>query len=85
VDAVGGIQTDALAVGSGGVIEHFVDVGGTEILAGAAELFYATGIADVGVVNKKVGGLIVFVFCAGMIEVGEFVEGELAIAFGGTD
>jgi len=34
VDAVGGIEADAFAVGLSGGVEHFVDVGGTEILAG---------------------------------------------------
>src|ERR1700680_3930354 len=42
VDAVGRVQADALAIGLTWVIEHFVNVGGTEILAGAAEFFHAS-------------------------------------------
>ncbi len=33
------IQADALAIGLGGILDHFIDVGRTEILAGVAELF----------------------------------------------
>ncbi len=80
VHAVRGIQADALAMGRGFVVHHLVDVRGAEILARAAKLFHATLIADVGVLNQQVRRLIFFMLGAGMIEVGEFVEGELAIA-----
>src|SRR5947209_1299779 len=46
VDTVGGIQADAFAVGLSGVVKHFVDVGGTKILAWAAVFFYATFVAN---------------------------------------
>ena len=51
VDAVTRVQADALAVGLGRVVDHFVDIGRTEILARAAEFFHAARIADVGVVE----------------------------------
>src|SRR5208282_691024 len=85
VDAVGWVQTDALAVRRGRVVQHFVNVGRAEILAGAGKLFQATIVADVSVFNQQMSGLIVFVLRAGMVEVGELVEGELTIAFGGAE
>lgn len=81
MDAVGWVQADAFTVGLLGVIDHFIDVGGTEILAGATEFLDATRITDVGVMNDQVRRLIFFMLGAGVIEVGELVEGELAIAF----
>src|ERR1039458_387641 len=81
---VRGIQADALAMGGGTVVHHLVDVRGAEVLARAAELFYATVITDVGVLNQQMRRLILFVLGPGMIEVGEFVEGELAIALRGA-
>src|SRR5258708_3111676 len=84
VHAVRGIQADALAMGRGFVVHHLVDVRGAEILAGAAELFHAPVVTDVGVLNQQMRRLIFFMLGAGMIEVGEFVEGELAVAFSGT-
>src|ERR1700691_3251699 len=36
VDAVRRVQAEALAVGLSGIVHHFIDVGGAEILAGAA-------------------------------------------------
>ena len=56
--AVGGIQADALAVGSGCVVDHLIDVCGTKILAWAAEFFDATVVADVRIVNNQMSGLI---------------------------
>src|ERR1019366_3623658 len=50
---VRGIQADALAMGGGTVVHHLVDVRGAEVLARAAELFYATVITDVGVLNQQ--------------------------------
>src|ERR1700682_61604 len=75
VHAVRGIQADALAIGRGFVVHHLVDVRGAEVLARAAELFHAPVVTDVGVLNQQMRGLIFFVLGAGMIEVGEFVEG----------
>src|SRR5437588_1458510 len=80
VHAVRWIQADALSVGLRGVINHFVNIRWAEVLARAAELFYAALIANVGVVDDQMRGLIFFMLRAGIIKVGELVEGELAIA-----
>src|SRR6266404_5435121 len=85
VNAVSGIQTDAFAVWRCGVIQHLIDVRGTEILAGAAKLFYATLIADVRVIDNQMRRLILFVLRARVIQVGEFVECQRAIAVGWTE
>ena len=50
-----------------------------------AEFLHAAGVADVGVVDDQVRGLVFLVLGAGVIEVGELVEGQLAVAFGGTE
>ena len=83
--AVGRIQADALAVRRGGIVHHLIHVRRAEILAGAAEFFHASFIADVGIVDDQVCGLVFFMLGAGVIEVGELVEGELAIALRRTD
>ena len=83
MDAIRRIQADALAVGLRGVLDHLIDVGRTEILAGVAELFHATRVADVGVVNDEMRGLVFFMFRAGVIEICELVESELAVALAG--
>src|SRR6266404_5037532 len=69
VNAIRRVQANALRVGLSGVVNHFVDIGGAEILARVAEFFYAARIADVGVVNDQVRGLVLFVLGAGVIEV----------------
>ena len=74
-----------LPLGAAGVLHHFVDVGGTEILARVAEFLHAAFIADIRVVDDEVRGLIFLVLGAGVVEVGELVEGQLAVAFGGTE
>ena len=53
MNAVGRIQVDGLALGRVGRLNHFVDIGGTEILARISEFHYTSGIADVGVVNHQ--------------------------------
>ncbi len=83
--AVRGVQANALAVGLGGVIDHLVDIRGTEILARVAIFFHAAGVANVCVVNDQVRRLIFFVLGARVVEVGELVESKFAIAFGGTE
>src|SRR5438094_4960943 len=80
VHAVRWIQADALSVGLRGVTNHFIDVRWTEVLARAAELFDAALIANVSVLDDQMRGLIFFMLRAGIIKVGELVEGELAIA-----
>ena len=80
-----GFRLMRLPFGLRGVVDHLVHVGRTEILARAAEFFHAARVADVGVVNDQVRGLVFFVLGAGVIEVGELVERQLAIALGRTD
>src|SRR5271156_1341408 len=57
VDAVARVQADAFAIRLTRVVDHFIDVGGTEILAGAAEFLYTARVADVGIVDNQVRGL----------------------------
>ena len=83
--AIRRVQADALAVGLSSVVHHFVHVRRAEILARAAKFFYAARVANVGIVNHEVRGLVFFVLCAGVVEVGELVKGQLAVAFGGTE
>jgi hypothetical protein len=85
VNAIRRVQANALRVGLSGVVNHFVDIGRAEILARVTEFFYAARIADVGVVNDQVRGLVLFVLGAGVIEVGKLVESQLAIAFRGAE
>src|SRR5208337_1106450 len=85
VHTVGGIQADALAMGRGTVVHHLVNICRTEVLARTRKLLHATVIADVRVLNQQMGRLILLVLGAGMIEVREFVERELAVAFCGAD
>src|SRR5579863_6286529 len=59
--AVRRVQADALAIGLVRVIEHFVDVRGTEILARAAEFLDATRVANIRVVDDQMRRLIFFV------------------------
>ena len=80
-----GFRLMRLPLGSAGVVHHLVHVGRTEILARAAKFFYAARVADIGVVNDKMRRLVLFVFRAGVVEVGELVESQLAIAFGRTE
>src|SRR5580704_13621233 len=85
VHTVRRVQADALSVGLRGVVDHLVDIGWTEILARAAEFFYAARVADVSIVNDEMGWLVLFVLGAGVVEVGELVEGQLAVASDRTD
>ena len=85
VHAVRRVQADAFAVRLRRVVHHLVDVRRTEILARAAEFFHAARVADVGVVNDQVRGLVFFVLRAGVVEVGELVEGQLAVALRRAD
>src|SRR5881398_2911291 len=67
VHAVRWIQADALSVGLGGIINHFVNIRWAEVLARAAELFYAALIANVSVLNDQVCRLIFFVLRTGVV------------------
>src|SRR5579862_715443 len=85
VHAIRRVQADALSIGLGGIVHHFVYVGWAEILARVAKFLYASRVANVGVVNDQVRRLVLFMLGAGVVKVGELVEGQLAVAFGGTD
>src|SRR5437870_7403857 len=67
VHAVRWIQADALSVGLRGVINHFINIRWTEVLARAAELFDAALIANVSVLNDQVCRLIFFVLRTGVV------------------
>ena len=78
--AVRWVQADALAIRLRRVVQHLVNIGRTEVLAGAAEFFYAALVADIRVVNDEVRGLIFFMLRARVVEIGQFVESEFAVA-----
>ena len=59
---------------------HFVDRRGTKILAGIAEFAHAAVAANVRVEDDQVARLVFVVARAGMIDVGQAVERELAVA-----
>ncbi len=63
-------------------LHHLINIRRTEILAGIAEFHHATAVADVGVVNDQVRGLVFFMARAGMIQVSELVERQFAVATG---
>lgn len=83
MNAIRRIQTDALAVGLACVVNHFVNVRGTEIPAGASVFFYAPGVANVGIVDDEMGRLVFLMLGAGVIKVREFIKRKFAVAFGG--
>src|SRR5438128_1932103 len=85
VYAVRWVEADALAVRLARVIDHLVYIRRAEVLAGAAEFLYAARIANIGVLNDEVGRLIFFMLGTRVTEVGELVEGELAVAFERTE
>src|SRR4029077_16363189 len=85
MNAVRWIQADALAAGLWGVLDHLIDASRTKILARVAEFFHAAAIADVGVVNHKMRRLVFFMFRARVVEVGELVESDLAVASSGAE
>jgi hypothetical protein len=64
-----------------GFFRHFVDGSRTEVLAGVAVFFYALRGADVGVGNAKMARLIFFVARARVVDVGEAIKRQFAIAF----
>ena len=77
-----GFRLMRLPLGWRRVVDHFVDVRRAEILAGAAEFLHAARVADIRVVNDQMRGLIFFVLRPGVVEIGEFVECQLAVALG---
>ena len=84
MDAVGWVQVDLFARGRGsvGILQHLVNIRRAEKLAGVAVFLHAARVADVGVVNHQVRGLIFFVAGAGVVEVGQLVEGQFFVALG---
>lgn len=58
VYAVRRVQADAFAMRRGCVVDHLVNICRAKILAWTAELFDATLIANIGVVNDQVRGLV---------------------------
>ena len=62
-------------------VDHFVDGRGTEILAGIAVFADAAVAANVRLEDDQVARLVFVVARAGMIDIGQPVERELAIAF----
>ena len=55
---------------------------GQKFWQGLAVFLHAARVADVRVVDDQVRRLVFFVLRAGVIEVGELVEGQLAVALG---
>ncbi len=78
--AVRWIQADALAVGLGWVIHHFINVGRAEVLAGAAEFLHAARVANIRIVNHQMRRLIFFMLRAGVIQISQLIESQLAVA-----
>src|SRR5438105_15235143 len=63
-----------------GFLHYFIDGRRTKILAGIAVFDDAIRRTDVGVGNMKMTRLILFVARSRMVDVGEAIEGEFAIA-----
>src|SRR5581483_5955835 len=85
VHAVRRVQADAFAVRRAAVVHHLVNICRTKILARAAEFSNAALLTDVGVVDDEMRRLIFLVLGAGVIEVSQFVEGQLAVTFKWTE
>src|ERR1035437_10699423 len=85
VYAVRSVQMDLQSAGRVRGFDHIVNVGRAKVLAGVAVLFDAALITDVGVVDHQVSRLVFFMLRAGVIHVGQLVEGELAVTLGGPD
>ncbi len=79
VDAVGGVDFEFEVAGFGN-FGAFVDRGRAKILARVAVLDGAFCGADVEIVDVEMAGLIFFVARAGVIDVGEAIESEFAVA-----
>ncbi len=59
---------------------HFVHGSRAKILAGISVFTNASVTASIRIENYEVAGLIFFMTSAGMVDVGEAIEGQLAIA-----
>ena len=58
---------------------HFIHVGWW-----AAE-FFDSGCCNIGVVNHQMRGLVFFMLGAGVVEIGQLVEGQFTVAFHWAD
>ncbi len=85
VYAIGRVQVDLQTARRVGGFDHLVHTGRAEVLARVAEFLHAAFIADVGIVNDQMRRLVFFVLCARVVDVGELIEGEFAVALCGTD
>src|SRR6516165_5283541 len=66
-------------------LNHFIDAGGTEILAGVAVFAHTTLVAHVGVVDNEMSRLVFLVLGARVVDVGQLIEGQFAITFCSVD
>ena len=78
VDAIRGVDFQFWRAFFG---DHFVDCGGTKILTRISVLSDAAVAANIRLEHDKVARLIFFMARAGVVDVGEAVEGEFAVAF----
>ena len=85
VDTIRCVEVNFLPARSVRRFHHFIHARGTEILAGVAKLRHASFIANVGVVNHQVRRLVFFMLGARVIDVGQLVERQLAVALGSVD
>src|SRR3974377_1304498 len=82
VHAVGRVQVDLHAARRVAGFDHLINARRTEILAGVAVLLHAALIADRGIADDQVCGLVLLVLRSGIIDVGQFVESQLAVTLG---
>ena len=74
MDTVGEVHRDLFCAGHIRSFDHLVNLCRTEMLAGISVFDRAARIADVGVVNDKMRGLVVVVLGSGVIDISELVE-----------
>src|SRR3974390_3693782 len=85
VYAVGRVQVDLYAAWRVTGFDHLINARRTEILAGVAVLLHAALIADRGIADDQVCGLVLFVLRSGIIDVGQFVESQLTVTLGSVN
>ena len=64
----------------GSLFHHFIDGRGAKILTGIAKFLHAFCRTDIQILHFQVAGLILFMPRAGVIDVGEPIERQLAVA-----
>ena len=79
MDAVGKIDLQALAALA--VLDHFVDRGRTEELAWIAVFVRAARVTNIRLEDVEVARLIFIVSGAGIVDIRQLVESQLAVAF----